>query len=433
MPAHAGAAGSLLRVACEGGDVGAEVYVDGKFGGECPIDVQVGEGMVSLRVVKKLDAERERSFERQFRVGDGTIKKVDAVLSAPRLNPEAQSRLDERQRVERAEAQRREQARQLALAEATQRDQARAQAGDASAMSSLADRYATGDGVPRDDQEALAWYRRAVDAGDARAMTALARRFERGPGATRDFAQALALYRRAGEAGDAEAMYELGVIDQLGVGGKMDDVQAAAWFRRAAEAGSSKAANEVGKAFLWGRQVAKDPAQAIAWFRRSADAGDGMFWLYHIYNRGYGVPVDEAAAEPWLRKAAEAYRKAADRGDADAMASLAALQSTPADETKSLRQHAIERYLQAAKGGDVRAMSALAGVYYGAQNYVEAARWHRAAAEAGMVHSMVMMALFHGTGQGVAKNEAEETKWRRKAAERGDATSANYLKALNKW
>jgi hypothetical protein len=42
LSADATAAGSL-RIACEGADVGAEVYVNGKFRGECPIDIQDAE------------------------------------------------------------------------------------------------------------------------------------------------------------------------------------------------------------------------------------------------------------------------------------------------------------------------------------------------------------------------------------------------------
>jgi len=33
-----------MRVTCNIDDVGAEVLVNGKFMGECPIDLQVGEG-----------------------------------------------------------------------------------------------------------------------------------------------------------------------------------------------------------------------------------------------------------------------------------------------------------------------------------------------------------------------------------------------------
>ena len=46
----ANAAGSLLRISCDGNDIGAEVYINDKFKGECPVDIQVPEGIQKLRV-----------------------------------------------------------------------------------------------------------------------------------------------------------------------------------------------------------------------------------------------------------------------------------------------------------------------------------------------------------------------------------------------
>ncbi len=88
----ANAAGALLRISCEGDDVGAEVFINGKFKGECPVDIQAAEGMLVLRAVKKIDAQSERVFEQNIRVAEGTIKKIEVQLSAARLNAEAQQR-----------------------------------------------------------------------------------------------------------------------------------------------------------------------------------------------------------------------------------------------------------------------------------------------------------------------------------------------------
>jgi uncharacterized protein YcfJ len=71
---------SMLRVVCEGNDVGAEVTVDGKFKGECPIDMQVAPGTLKLRVMKIVDSSHERFFEQEIRMGDGVVKKVEAIL-----------------------------------------------------------------------------------------------------------------------------------------------------------------------------------------------------------------------------------------------------------------------------------------------------------------------------------------------------------------
>lgn len=98
------AADSGLRVTCEGADVGAEVLINGKFRGECPIDLKVPAGQLKLVVRKQVDAERERVFEQDIRMGEDSSKKVEARLSAPRLNAAAQKRADERLIMERTQA-----------------------------------------------------------------------------------------------------------------------------------------------------------------------------------------------------------------------------------------------------------------------------------------------------------------------------------------
>jgi hypothetical protein len=155
------AAGSLLRVACDGADQGAEISINGVFKGECPLDIQVNPGTIQLRLVKKVDAERERVFQQEFRMGDGVVKKVEAVLSL-QLNADGLRRERER-----------EAARQAATAEARRADDEllqqqgqAADAGDATAMLALAERHETGRGVPKSDEHATAWYRKAAAAGN---------------------------------------------------------------------------------------------------------------------------------------------------------------------------------------------------------------------------------------------------------------------------
>ena len=122
---------SMLRVACEGNDVGAEISINGKFKGECPLDIQVGPGTMQLRMVKKVDTLRERVFEQDIRMGEGVVKKIEARLGVAQLTAEGQRMDAERARLA-AETQRREQEtarireaerqRQLAQAEQQRRD-----------------------------------------------------------------------------------------------------------------------------------------------------------------------------------------------------------------------------------------------------------------------------------------------------------------------
>lgn len=89
----ANAAGSLLRVTCSGDDVGAEISINGKYKGECPLDIQIPEGSYKLRL-EKHDATYDHLFEQNIRIGDGVVKKVEAVLSK-RLNASGQRLEDE--------------------------------------------------------------------------------------------------------------------------------------------------------------------------------------------------------------------------------------------------------------------------------------------------------------------------------------------------
>jgi hypothetical protein len=91
---NANAAGSMLRVTCTGEDVGAAVTINGKFKGECPVDMEINEGAYKLRVEKN-DEAYLRDYEQDIRIGDGVVKKVEVVLNK-RLTAAAQQRESQR-------------------------------------------------------------------------------------------------------------------------------------------------------------------------------------------------------------------------------------------------------------------------------------------------------------------------------------------------
>jgi formylglycine-generating enzyme required for sulfatase activity len=84
--ANANAAGSVLSVNCQGEAVGADVSINGKFKGECPLDIKVPGGKLKLKVQKKVDDFSDRVFEQEIRIGDDVVKKVDVVLGTAQLN-----------------------------------------------------------------------------------------------------------------------------------------------------------------------------------------------------------------------------------------------------------------------------------------------------------------------------------------------------------
>jgi TPR repeat protein len=167
-------------------------------------------------------------------------------------------------------------------------------------------------GLPKDDTQAVAWYRKAAEAGDARGMANLGRMYADSKGGLpRDDAQALAWYRKAADAGDGPAMTFLGFMYLSGGGGlPKDDVQAVAWYRKAADAGDGLGMNSLGIMFANGRGgLTKDKVQAAAWYRKAAEAGNGsgMSNLGYMYEvGGGGLPKDLDQAVAWYQKAAAA-------------------------------------------------------------------------------------------------------------------------------
>ena len=65
-----------------------------------------------------------------------------------------------------------------------------------------------------------------------------------------------------------------------------------------------------------------------------------------------------------------------------------------------------------------------------AQDYVEALKWYRKAAERGYFEAQFKLGEMYANGKGVAKDDVEALKWYRKAAEQRYATQFNHLGAM---
>ena len=89
------------------------------------------------------------------------------------------------------------------------------------------------------------------------------------------------------------------------------------WF---AEQGFAWAQNNLGVMYEKGDGVPQDDAEAVGWYRMAAEQGDAsaQYNLGVMYRRGQGVPQDDAEAAGW-------YRMAAEQGDARAQNNLGAM------------------------------------------------------------------------------------------------------------
>jgi TPR repeat protein len=174
-------------------------------------------------------------------------------------------------------------------------------------------------------EEALACFERGIELNpnDAVLQFMLGLSFGNGIGAPLDVAKARTWYRSAAEQGLKEAQYNLGLMYygfDDGPGARNNYEQAANWFRKAAKQGFEKAQNRLN--LLLGEGIVVP--QGNVEMRVAAEHGNkgAQRILGDWYRDGRGVPQDHAQASLW-------YLKAAEQGDADAKAALAAMAQSP--------------------------------------------------------------------------------------------------------
>lgn len=150
-----------------------------------------------------------------------------------------------------------------------------AEKGNRPAQFSLGGLYARGQGVPRDDREALKWYRAAGESGYVPAQSQLAVMYDEGRGQPRNLAKAMKWYRRAAQQGDLRSQVALGLIYGTGRGVPQNYFQAEKWYRLAAEQGDALSQNQLGLIHVGGYGVVpKDDVQAWVWFSLAARGGN---------------------------------------------------------------------------------------------------------------------------------------------------------------
>ena len=161
---------AMLRVSCDAESLNSEVTINGVFSGDCPIDLAVSAGTIRLRVVKRVDANHERSFETEFRVVPDSIRRVDVILGGSKLNAEGLRQEAEASRL--AELKRLEAERARLLAEESRlreeqetlaRLEPEARAGNVAAMLELAQLIRAGRGASIPLAQADAWVSKATE------------------------------------------------------------------------------------------------------------------------------------------------------------------------------------------------------------------------------------------------------------------------------
>jgi hypothetical protein len=171
------------------------------------------------------------------------------------------------------------------------------------------------------DQKPIEEVKARAEAGDAESEVELGLRYTNGEGVAKDQVEAVKWFRKAAEQNLARAQKNLGICYDKGEGVAKDQVEAVKWFRKAAEQNYADAQNDLGASFYNGEGVAKDQVEAVKWFRKAAEQNfaPAQYNLNVCYYNGKGVAKDYVEAYEWLLLAAR-------QGDEDAKKNITELE-----------------------------------------------------------------------------------------------------------
>lgn len=181
---------------------------------------------------------------------------------------------------------------------------AKATKGDAAAQFELGRRYSSGEGVTKDEAQALAWFQKAAAQGHTKAEVSLGSIFAHGFGVPQDWAESIRWYRLAAAKGDTTAQHNLGLDYAHGHGVEVDPRQAAIWFRKAADQGHSRAQFNLGELYDAGKGVPQSDLEACVLYTLAGAHADQP----HIFGEAKAAEVI-AKRQQTEQKLSEAQRE----------------------------------------------------------------------------------------------------------------------------
>jgi len=134
--------------------------------------------------------------------------------------------------------------------------------------------YGTGNGVQKDEAEAVRWFRKAAEAGNSEGMYNLGIAYANGLGVEKNMVEAVKWFRMGVDAGKKDGMYYLGVAYASGLGVEKNEAEAVNWYRKAIEVGDAGAMLSLGVMYWEGRGVKQDLAEGTRLFQKAAELGN---------------------------------------------------------------------------------------------------------------------------------------------------------------
>lgn len=209
--------------------------------------------------------------------------------------------------------------------------------------------YDTGKGIIQNYDNAVIWYRKAINNGNIPARRHLGYCYEFGRGVKTNLAEARKWYESARDLGDVKAVEHLKRLEATNT--KTADTSADDTTENdQSSALSAEELYKIGDKYYY----AENYEEAVKWYRQSADLGYGPAQgdLGFCYENGLGVSENNRLAVYW-------YLKAAAQEDSDAQYNLAECYRYGNGVEQNLEE-AIKWYRKAAAHNDEDAKEALA-------------------------------------------------------------------------
>ena len=248
----------------------------------------------------------------------------------------------------------------------------------------------------KDEFKALAYkyFRMAAEAGNAQAMTEVARRLWDGIGVETNTEESEIWYRRAADAGDPTAMRSAAYLSD-------NDEEKFKWFKLSSEVPGLDELNKQDSIkitainYACGRGTEKDIAKAEEWLAKlnKDDENSARMEIAKI-----------TGENSWMEKAAESSPMAMIR-----MAEDFVLKNDFVTALKWYKKAALTKKKGSPNLPAIAAMSIIGDIYYIGedgveQNYAEAFKWYRRAADRGYNMAKIKMALMVYRGLGIEQD-----------------------------
>ena len=137
----------------------------------------------------------------------------------------------------------------IADANVVEIERTKAESGDADAQYNLGCYYFNGQGVPKDEGDAVKWWLKAAEQNKVAAQYNLGMCYYNGDGVPQNYTEAFQWLHKAAEKNDDAAQNSLGLCYDNGYGVQKDEVEACKWYSRAAAQGNKIAERNLARAY----------------------------------------------------------------------------------------------------------------------------------------------------------------------------------------